>query len=272
MDKITKKAAFRTLFRASGLTVDSAPAVVGTSRAMIAAWLRDIENDTTNGPSDEIMDSFREIVIKRAKDILQEAWIEEARNPLDREEFLRPIMQQLDFKISYEDEHGGEGEVPASYPLDIVGRSGLLDRINVPRNGRDLSGMQDEILSKAWDHYRRQTNRILPEINPAQERQRVKDRFRFLRNDLKLKNKDIAEATGYSISSVNAWFEPLRSNWPPEGVIRELGKIRHKWAFDVLVAAEADRPLALSYGSFDVPETQMVMAALEKYEKSRVAA
>ncbi|MHA6643737.1 hypothetical protein [Mesorhizobium sp. A623] len=272
MDKATRKAAFRALFRASGLTVDSAPAVVGISRSMIASWLRDLENDTTLGPKDEILERFREIVIGRTKDILVEAWIDEARNPLVKEDFLRPIMQQLDFKISYEDEHGVAGDVPSSYPIDIVGRSGLLDRINVPRKGRDLSEMQDEILSKAWDHYRRQTNRILPVVDPAQQRHLVKDRFRSLRNDLKMKNKDIAEATGYSIGSVNAWFEPLKSNMPPDGVIRELGKIRHKWALDILVAAEADRPLSLSYGSFEVPETQMVMTALEKYEKTPVAA
>lgn len=270
MDKATRKAAFKTLLYGSGLTVDSAPAVLGTSRVMVAAYLRDIKNDTTAGPSDEILEALREIVVRRAKNILEEGWVDEARNPLGKDEFLRQIAKRLDDLINIEDEH--RGERAATYKLDIVGRTGLLERIKVPRNGRELPEMREEILSTAWDHYRRQTNRSLKALSPEQERQHRKDRLRDLRDDLKLKNREIAEATGWSVGSVNAWLEPGKSNMPPEWVIEELKKHRQKWAFDVLVAAEADRALALSQGKYALPNQGEVTASLGRVRKSLAAA
>jgi hypothetical protein len=150
--------------------------------------------------------------------------------------------------------------------LDIVGRTGLLERIDIPRKGRSLAEMREEILKTAWDTYRRNTNRTVPQLTPEQERIRLKARLQELRDGLGLSNIQLAEMTERSVPTVRSWIDPKRSNVPPEAVISELRKQLQQWAHGVLIVYDQDRDLLLSAADF-VPKP--TVAKIEDSEFSR---
>lgn len=240
MDKETRKAELRGLLKATGYSFDTAVEVLKVPYGTFAAWMRhDLDNDTTVGPSDEILDRMRDIVVKKAQLILDDAWAEEAKRPLNEVEFKRAIAQQLDFKINYEEEF--EHEPLDAYPCDIGGRTGLLGRVEFPVQGRKLSDVREEILEFTWDHYRTMSNRPTQERSPEQERQLAKEKLQDLKRGLGITAADLAAATDRSVASVNAWLHPNRDNVPPASVIGDLQSQMQQWAHKVIVAIASDR-------------------------------
>jgi hypothetical protein len=236
------------LFKASGLTLRGAPKVLKVPYGTLAAYLRGADNDTTTGPPMELIERLRDIVVARAKAILNDAWADEARDPMTKEEFLRLPAQQVDFRIAYEDEHGGEP--PETYPLDIAGRTGLLARVEIPRKGRALAEMRTEILEKAWETYQRNANRNVPKMSADEERLRLKARFRELESIFALKHQDVADMTGRSFGAVCAWLDPKKDNTPPEAVVRELQQLVVQRAHNLVISAGQDRALILAADGF----------------------
>jgi hypothetical protein len=221
--------------------------------------------DTTAGPSIELIERLRDIVVTKAKTVLAEGWKDEARNPLPKEEVQRLPAQQLDFHIEYGNEHG---EDSGAYPLDIVGRTGLLARVQIPCKGRSLEQMREEILQTAWDTYRRGTNLNLPELTPEQERIHAKERLQMLRDGLGLNNIELAAMTGRSVPGVRAWLDLKRDNTPPEAVISDLRAQLQKWAHDVIVVAAQGRDLLLSASDF-VPKPTVAKVEDSGFSRGR---
>jgi hypothetical protein len=261
--KIERKAAFQALFKASGLTLREAPKVLKVSVHTLTAHIK--TEDTTAGPSIELIERLRDIVVTKAKAVLAEGWKDEARNPLPKEEVQRLPAQQLDFRISFDDEHG---EGSGTYPLDIVGRTGLLARVEIPRKGRSLEEIRGEILQTAWDTYRRGININLPELTPEQERIRLKQRLQMLRDGLGLNNIELAEMTGRSVPGVRAWLDLKRDNIPPDAVISDLRTQLQKWAHDVIVVAAQGRDLLLSAADF-VPKPSITRVEDSGFSRGR---
>lgn len=245
---------------AAGTVLAGVGKALKVSGSMVTDWLRTTLPASNSGPSDEALEGMRQLVVRKALTVLEDAWLEEARDPLTEEEFYElmrtgpKVDQQIDFQISYEDEH--PNSAPSTYRLPIHGKGGMFGHIEIDRKGRSLADMRNEILKAGWQHYRKMTNRVLPKAGSVdEEAERLKERYIALKDALGLKAPEIAEMTDRSIHLVNGWAK-LRNpaklkvpvNYPPLGVVAELQRYLQMWASDVLSAVEQERKQGIFTG------------------------